>query len=178
MKTTKIVLSTLLILFIASCKNDAKDTVKEDQKLPETFNVSFKLTVKKDDTFQLYYTQDGTLNFGDALSVKSVIKGSEEPQEILFKLPVDVLPTNIRLDFGENKEQENIVVNSMKLKYFDKVFEVKENLVKKYFYLVEAQETYDEATSTISLVKPQGQQYDPMMWSNEALTIELEKLIK
>lgn len=178
MKLTKIFLSTLIVLLIVSCKNDAKETVKDEQKLPETFNVSFNLTVKKDDTFQLYYTEDGTLNFGDALSVKSVIKGSDKPQEILFKLPVDVLPTNIRLDFGENKEQESIVVNSMKLKYFDKTFEAKENLVKKYFYLVDAQEKYDEATSTISLVKPAGQQYDPMMWSNEALAIELEKIIK
>lgn len=178
MKLPKIVLSALVILFMVSCKNDTKETTKDEEKLPETFNVSFNLTVKKDDTFQLYYTEDGTLNFGDALSVKSVVKGSESPQEILFKLPVDVLPTNIRLDLGENKDQENIVVNSMKLKYFDNVFEAKENLVKNYFYLVEAQEKYDEATSTILLVKPAGQQYDPFMWSNEALAVELTKLVK
>jgi len=178
MKLTKILLSTLMILVIASCKDESKEAAKDEQKLPETFNVSFNLTVKKDDTFQLYYTEDGTLNFGDALSVKSVVKGSDKPQEVLFKLPVDVLPTNIRLDLGENKEQESIVVNSMKLKYFDKIFEAKENLVKKYFYLLEAQEKYDEATSTISLVKPAGQPYDPLMWSNEALAVELAKLIK
>lgn len=178
MKLPKIVLSTLAILFMVSCKNDTKETTKDEQKLPETFNVSFNLTVNKDDTFQLYYTEDGTLNFGDAMSVKSVVKGSETPQEILFKLPVDVLPTSIRLDFGDNKEQESIVVNSMKLKYFDKTFEAKENLVKKYFYLIDAQEKYDESTSTISFVKPAGQAYDPFMWSNEALAIELTKLVK
>lgn len=178
MKEVRILFSVLVAVLITSCKGDKKEEVKDEQKLPETFNVSFNLTVKKDDTFQLYYTEDGTLNFGDALSIKSVVKGSDKPQEILFKLPVDVLPTNIRLDFGENKEQEDIVVNSMKLKYFDKVFEAKENLIKNYFYLLEAQEKYDEATSTIKLVKPAGQAYDPFMWSNEALTVELTKLVR
>ena len=175
MKFQKILLASVMFLLLASCKNESKETEAKSEKLPETFNVAFNLIVKKDDTFQLYYTEDGTMNFGDALTVKSVIKGSDAPQEVLFKLPVDVLPTNIRLDFGDNKDQENIVINSMRLKYYDKVFEAKN--MKNLFYTVESQTKYDEATSTIILVKTPGQPYDPLMWSNEALGIELKKLV-
>jgi hypothetical protein len=178
MKFQKILLASVMFLLIVSCKNESKETEAKSEKLPETFNVAFNLTVKKDDTFTLYYTEDGTMNFGDALTVKSVIKGSDAPQEILFKLPVDVVPTNIRLDFGDNKDQENIVVNSMRLKYFDKVFEAKTNLVKNLFYTVESQTKYDEATSTVILVKTPGQAYDPLMWSNELLGLELKKLVQ
>lgn len=176
MKRIKILLSAVVVLLVFSCKDEKKQD--DLDKLPETFNVSFNLVVKKDDVFQLYFTQDGTLNFGDASSVKSVVKGSDLPQEILFKLPVDVLPTNIRLDFGDNKDQENVVVNSMKLKYFDKVFNANKNLVKNYFYMVDAQVKYDEKTSTVMIQKPANQVYDPIMWSNELLSVELTKLVK
>lgn len=180
MRPIKILLSALTVLFLMSCKNDGKEkeTTEESGKLPETFNVSFNVTVKKDDTFQLYYTEDKTLNFGDAMSVKTLVKGSDLSQEILFKLPVDVVPTNIRLDLGDNKEQGSVVMHSMKLKYFNNIFEAKENLTKKYFYFQENQLKYDEATSTLTLVNTEGQTYDPLMWSNELLGVELEKLVK
>lgn len=184
MKSTKILLSALTILFILSCKNDKKEneTVVETEKLPETFNIAFNLTVTKDDVFQLYYTEDGTLNFSDAMSIKTVIKGGETAQDVLFKLPVDVLPTNIRLDFGKNIEQGVIGINSMKLKYIDKSFDVNfkdpNNSIPHYFYFINTQINYNEANSTITILNKEGQNREPLMWSNELVTDELEKLYK
>ena len=125
MKTKKIVISIFSILTLISCKNesDKKEGDQNQAELKETFDVNFNLTISKDDTFQLYYTEDGTLNFGDDRSVKSVVKGGEASQDVLFKLPADVLPTNIRLDFGENPEQGNVLVKSMKLKYLNNSYE-------------------------------------------------------
>lgn len=178
MKLKQILASTLFILALASCKNDTKEVAKPDTaKLPETFNIAFNLTVLKDDTFQLFYTEDGSLNFGEAKSVKSLIKGSPTAQEILFKLPADVLPTNIRLDFGDNKAQDEITVNSMRLKYFAKTFNASENIVKKYFYTNDFQLKYDAKTSKVKAVITNGV-YDPLMWSNDALGAELTKIIK
>ncbi len=178
MKLKQILASTLFILALVSCKNDTKEVAKPDAaKLPETFNIAFNLTVLKDDTFQLFYTEDGSLNFGEQKSVKSVIKGSPTAQEILFKLPADVLPTNIRLDFGDNKAQDEITVNSMRLKYFAKTFNASENVVKKYFYTNDFQLKYDDKTSKVKAVITNGV-YDPLMWSNDALGGELTKIIK
>lgn len=185
MKQNKIIfIFSVLALVLQSCKNDAEKTENPDEKveLKETFDVSFNLNIPKDDTFQLYYTEDNSLNFGDDRSVKSVVKGNDQPQDVLFKLPADVLPSQIRLDFGDNADQGDIVINSMKLKYLDKDFSVafgpgKES-VTHYFYLLDQQIKYDDTNSTIKLLKPKGQIHDPLMWSNQLLSDEMVKLYK
>ena len=175
----KILVIILVVIGLVSCKDEKKDPNQGDAtKLPETFNVAFNLTVQKDDTFHLLYTEDGTLNFSDDKSVAVLVKGSTNPQDIIFKLPVDVLPTKIRLDFGKNKEQGDIVVNSMKAKYFSKVFEAKSNVVKQYFYFNDFQMSYDEKTSSVKPIVGKDGSYAPLMWSNELLTDEFVKLVK
>jgi hypothetical protein len=183
MKTKNIVLSILMMFALVSCKNDTAKTETETAKteLKETFDVNFNLVVPKDDTFKLYYTEDGTLNFGDDRAVLCVVKGSSTPQDLLFKLPADVLPTQIRFDFGDNAEQGDIIVNSMKFKYlkntYEKVFGAGEEITH-YFYPLEAQIKIDNATKTVKLLKPKGQVHDPLMWSNQLLSDEMEKLYK
>ena len=183
MKAKNIVIGIFSILTLISCKNesDKKEGDQNQAELKETFDVNFNLTISKDDTFQLYYTEDGTLNFGDDRSVKSVVKGGETAQDVLFKLPADVLPTNIRLDFGENPEQGNVVVKSMKLKYlnnsYEKTFSPSDPL-SHYFYSIDTQVKLNDATSTAEIVHPKGQTYDPLMWSNQFLSEEMVKIYK
>lgn len=184
MKVKKLVFGLFLAVVTVACKSD-KESKGEDKKdsteLAPTYDVSFNLVVPKDDTFQLFYTEDGSIVFGDDRSVRSIIKGSDAAQEVIFKLPQDVLPTNIRLDFGDNPEQGNIVVKSMKLSYmnnsFQKAFGPNEQITH-YFYPQETQIKVNEATSTIELLKPKGQAHDPLMWSNELLSEEIVKLYK
>ena len=183
MKTKNIVLSILMMFALASCKNETTktETTKAETELKETFDVNFNLIVTKDDTFKLYYTEDGTLNFGDDRAVLCVVKGSVSPQDLLFKLPADVLPTQVRLDFGDNVEQGDVIVNSMKFKYlknvYEKTFGAGEDITH-YFYPLEAQVKIDNATKTVKLLKPQGQIHDPLMWSNQLLSEEMVKLYK
>jgi hypothetical protein len=141
MKTKSILVGLFMLLSLVSCKKetDKKEGNQKLAELKETFDVNFNLVVEKDDTFQLYYTEDGTLNFSDDKSIKSELKGSVDAQDVLFKLPADVLPTNIRLDFGDNPEQGSVVVNSLKLKYLNNEFNVTKDLVTQYFYLLNEQ---------------------------------------
>jgi hypothetical protein len=183
MKTKKIILSFLMVFALASCKNETekKEGDKNQAELKETFDVNFNLIVTKDDTFKLYYTEDGTLNFGDDRAVLCVVKGSVTPQDLLFKLPADVLPTQVRLDFGDNVEQEDVIMNSMKFKYlknvYEKTFGAGEDITH-YFYPLEAQIKIDDATKTVKLLKAKGQIHDPLMWSNQLLSDEMVKLYK
>ncbi len=184
MKTRNFVVSLLMILVLVSCKDekDSKTPVEDKNEIKETFDVSFNLIIPKDDTFQLYYTEDGSLNFGDERSVKSVVKGSGQAQDLLFKLPADVLPTYIRLDFGQNPEQENILINSMTFKYHDKTYNVGygngQETLNHFFYYKDGHVKYDEATHTIILLKPKDQPFDPYMWSNQLVLEQMEKLYK
>lgn len=180
MKINKLVFGLFLALLTVACKEFKEEGKKDAAELAPTFDVSFNLIVPKDDMFQLFYTEDGSIVFGDDRSVRSVIKGSETAQEVIFKLPADVLPTNIRLDFGENPNQGNIVVKSMKLSYinnsYQKVFGPTEEITH-YFYPQDSQIKVDNATGTIQLLKPKGV-YDPLMWSNQLLSEEMVKLYK
>lgn len=183
MKTKKIILSFLVMFALTSCKNETAktETDKTKTELKETFDVNFNLVVTKDDTFKLYYTEDGTLNFGDDRAVLCVVKGSNVAQDLLFKLPADVLPTQVRLDFGDNVEQGDIIVNSMRYKYlkntYEKVFGINEPITH-YFYPLESQIKIDDTTKTVKILNPKGQTYDPLMWSNQLLSEEMVKLYK
>lgn len=181
MITKKIFFYLTFVAALCSCKNDSNKTSEEEvetEKPKETFDVSFNLTVLESDVFQLYFTEDGTLNFTEDQSLKVNIKGSESSQDVDFKLPYQTIPTNIRLDFGQNEKQRSVKVNSMTIKYLDKSFQAKDSLVSKYFYLLDSQVKYNPSTSSIEILKTEGVFYDPLMWSNETLTIEMEKLIK
>jgi hypothetical protein len=180
MKTKSILVSLFAVLALVSCKKEFEKK-EGDQKLAEleeTFDVNFNLVIEKDDTFQLYYTEDGTLNFSDDKSVKSVVRGNTNAQDVLFKLPARVLPSNIRLDFGDNPEQVSVVVNSMKLKYLNNEFIATKDLVTQYFYLFNEQVKYDAPKSSIIMLSKAGRAYDPLMWSNQLLSDEMGKLYK
>ena len=186
MKTKSILFSLVFLLSLVSCKKESDKATEGDKnntELKETFDVSFNLVIPKDDTFQLYFTEDGTLNFGDDRSIKSVVKGNGMAQDVLFKLPADVLPTNIRLDFGDSAEQGSVIVNSMKIKYLDGKLEktfvgANKEEMTHYFYLLDTQIKYDPSTSTVSMLNPAGQLHDPLMWSNQLLSEEMVKLYK
>lgn len=180
MKLKNLTAGLFAVLLVVSCKDENKTGGVDaaNAPLPETFDVTFNLTIPQDDTFQLFYTQDNSLNFGDDRSVRSVVKGSANPQDVIFKIPADVLPTNIRLDFGSNENQGEVKVNGMKFKYMDKTFEAKDSVVTKYFYMNDFQLTVDKVTQTVKAVKKAGQPYDPLMWSNDLLRDEMAKLYK
>lgn len=184
MKIKKVVFGLFLAILTVACKNE-KESNNEDKKSPEelvpTYDISFTMVVPKDDVLQLFYTEDGSIVFGDDRSVRSIVKGSPNAQEVIFKLPENVLPTNIRLDFGDNPEQGNIVLNNMKFSYlknsFAKTFGPTEEITH-YFYPQESQIKVNNAAMTIELLKPKGQPHDPLMWSNELLSEEMVKLYK
>jgi hypothetical protein len=181
MKLTKIFSSVLIILLLASCKNEAKKEVKQDEtKLPETVGVTFNVLVQKDDVFHLLYTEDSSLNFSDDKSIALRVKGSDQPQDIIFKMPVDVFPTNIRLDIGENKDQGEMAVNSIKGSYYTSSFEHKEpaSFVKKWFYFNDFQLSCDEKTNNVKAVIGKDGRYVPLMWCNEVIRDEFIKLAK
>ena len=100
-----------LVLFSAfatiSCKNETSDKNQQSQEVqavPDAFRVTLDVVAKKNDDFCLLYTEDGSINFKDG--VWQAVKGSESSQKVVFTLPQDVKPTQLRIDFGMNKEQE------------------------------------------------------------------------
>jgi hypothetical protein len=173
---------TLIALFIAaitliSCKDDkSKDTPVAEEKVDTTFTITFNMIVPKDDNFQIYFNGDGSDSFLPEDYVEVAVKGSDSPQDITFKLPVDVLPASLRFDLGDNKDQGEIKINDFRLKYLEKVFAVKDVAFINYFWS-NAQIEYIKEKA-IAKPKPSNDPYDPIFMATEALKIELKKIAK
>ncbi|HLF51749.1 hypothetical protein [Flavobacterium sp.] len=180
MKTKFLVLILLFTTFFIGCKNDKSvdDLEVVTPKVVESkVKVVLDMIVPQDDNFQLFYTEDGTLNFNDEKSVRVAVKGSDKNQSITFDLPEDSAFTFLRLDLGENNKQAEMKMNNFLVKYFDKKFEAKGNLFFQYF-APNAQLEMNIEKSTVTPITGKEKVYDPIMYPLEPLGVELQKLLK
>jgi hypothetical protein len=116
MKKRVAILLLTMVVFL-SCKNDtAKEEIKPADTGIENFRVTLKIVSTKQDNICLFYTQDGTINFKDEVVWQSV-KGNNNEQDVVFDLPKDVYPTQLRIDFGIKSESEEVVLKSIKIEH-------------------------------------------------------------
>ncbi len=180
MKTKSILLLFLGVIFF-SCKNDNKENTNQEPGIEAQANI-FKVTVsaiaKKDDDFCLLYTEDGTINFKDG-SVWQNLKGNENEQQVVFNLPKDAFPTQLRVDFGINKDQEDIVLKAIIMEYNGKKKEIRGEELRLLFRPDESKCTFDPASGIIKAIVKDGQKQSPSFYPQELnLGPELLKLSK
>lgn len=184
MKANKILVGLLLALTMLSCKDQEKkedktDVIAEQSTIkPNIFTVTLNATVKKDDSFQVYFKNEDGASFEEKNSLFIEFKGSDKPQDIVFNLPEDVLPNYIRLDFGTNKEQEEIIVNNFKIDYLGKKFEAKGADFFKYLIVNELTMKKDTVKSSVTPIITKEGTYDPITYSGKELYDQIQLLIK
>jgi hypothetical protein len=176
---TRIILSILLVtVFFTGCKND-KSVDSLEVVTPEvvdnTFKVTLKVIVKKDDDFALFFTEDGSINFKDD-PIWHGVKGSESLQDVVFELPEGSYPTQLRMDLGIKKDQEDITLKSVKMEYKGKTREIVGAELINFFRADDSKCTFDPATG---LIKAVGPTKAPSLYPQEAnLGPEIAKLAK
>ncbi|WP_313805903.1 hypothetical protein [Flavobacterium sp.] len=179
MKTKKILASLFALMVVVACK-DNKETEAAETKVAEqpkeTFKVAFDLIIKKDDSLQLYFKDETMKDWVFDKCVTTVVKGSDNVQKVEFALPEDMMPTELRFDFGSNKEQEEIQIKNFKMQYFQKSFEAKDTLFYQYFIPNE----YIDYNRNQAIAKPKvvNGNYDPFAFSREVLTTQIQNIIK
>lgn len=182
MKT--ILKSTLLLsLLFFSCKketnaeeNKSANEVVEKKETP-AFLVELDLVIKKDDTLQLFYTEFENEPFVGTKKVRTIVKGNSQEQKINFKLPGDVFPKRLRIDFGEYEGQEPIDFKNFKVSYLDNTFEAKDTMFYQFF-MPNKQIQWDRKNAVINVNKKDGELYDPQFLSREILEKKLEKMVQ
>ena len=177
---TKFLTSLMIILSLFSCKQETKkqDTNVVNTEVSKTFKVTLDVKVNKNDTFHLFYTEDGSINFKEESSVWVELKGSPEYQKVVFNLPENTIPTQMRIDFGINKEQDDIIIKNFKMDYLGKTFEAPGSLFFNYFRPNELVVAIDATTNTIKPIKKEGQAYGPSFYPQDALSDQIKKLVK
>ncbi|MFZ4678623.1 MAG: hypothetical protein ACOYLP_00485 [Flavobacterium sp.] len=165
-------------LFFSACKDEkSKENQPEAEKVVVESKVSITvdMVVPVDDSFQIFYTEDNTLNFSEEKCVRVNIQGKPTSQKIVFNFPDEVAFTFLRFDVGENKLQKEMKINDFLIKYYDKKFEAKGNLFLQYF-APNDQLKVDMAKATF--VPQDKDPHDPIFYPLEPLGVELNKLIK
>ncbi|NUY80137.1 hypothetical protein HUK80_04460 [Flavobacterium sp. MAH-1] len=174
------ILALLVLVTLFSCKEEPKsDAVAAPvEEAPKDFEVKINVVAKKDDSFHLFYTEDGTINFTEQKSVWVEFKGNEAAQDIVFKLPEDVIPTHMRLDFGVNKQQEDIKMNSFEIDYMNGKIVANGAEFFSYFYPNEKCTKIDAEKSLIIPIKGGDVYTGPMFYPQVVLSEKIEALVK
>lgn len=166
---TIIILSALLIV-IFSCTS-RKEAKKNNQE--KIFEIEIEYKILKDDIFQVFYIdQDSKEKFSEEKMISKKINKSQKTNSISFNLPKEVIPKKIRIDLGENKCQEEITINQIKLKYSGNEIIVKEKYIP-HFFVMNSFLKYDPSSGEFRSISINNR-YDPFIISSALLNQKIK----
>ncbi|MGB6151702.1 MAG: hypothetical protein WBG48_06895 [Pricia sp.] len=116
-------------LLIFSCKGDGKTL---DKKYEDKLVVELTMEIPKDDQFELYY-RGKEEKFDSKKRIRIEVKGSKELQKLEYIFDILEFPTHIRLDFGQNEEQAEMILDNLAFRYNDGIHNFTEEELKKFF---------------------------------------------
>ena len=173
----KIILSILAVsslLLMGACTTEEK---KETNQTESTNTADFIFELEgifpKNDRFQLFYSND--TNFKEENSVKVIVYGQTTMQKVVFKLPNDVKPQNLRLDLGSNPEQVSIAIKQFKLDFKGNVIEVADDKFRDYFPETSSV-AFDNSKLVYNLIANTDGVFDPIIISSDQFKKDLNKI--
>jgi len=167
---------SVLVFTMISCKNDnSSDSQKETAVVNKPFTVTVNLVAEQDDTFQVYFNEDGKEAYEPANAVTISFTGSKNAQDVLFPFSNEVSPMALRLDIGANQELKKVKINSIKIEFRDKIIDIKGADLSKFF-VANPQVKFDSSTSTANIEVEDGVFYDPFFLPSPELLKQIETL--
>ncbi len=181
MKTKNFIIAAVISIVFVSCKNNQETEKKEETPkvaVKENFSVDFEVIAPKADDFAVYYTEDGTINFsGENALWRGVLAQPNKVQTVTVDFPKDIVPTNIRFDFGNSKQQDDLILQKFKLSYYGKNFEAQGSDFFKYFAQNDSIKTQiNPANGTITFLKNINSV--PYYFPNKPLLDEISRITK
>ncbi len=157
----------LFFIFFYSCKKNEKTN---------SLVVNIDAVIQKTDSINAYYTTSNSIEFNDSLSFWTKVKGNSKNQKIEIVFPDTIQPKQIRLDFGRNVKQPEIIINEFRFSYKDKSFNAKGEEVYYLFRVDDSNTTIDKLTGSLKR-KVKTQIVGPSLYPNgEKLFQKLDQL--
>mgnify|MGYP000858746459 CR=1 FL=1 len=179
MKKILLLTLSLVSLLSVSCKDDKKageDNAANAAPVKPNFFVEVDANAAKKDDFAVYFTEDGTNNFNGQNTVWHGINAGKT-ETVVFDLPEPVIPTNIRLDFGLNKEQDSVTVSRVKFSFLNNNLEIKGSQFFDYFIKDEQfKATTDPAKGTLTIVKNGPEYKTPYYYPRQELIDKIKEM--
>jgi hypothetical protein len=146
----------ILLISFSSCKKDKKS---------ETFSIEISLVMKYSDSIHIYYSKTESIEFNETMSFWKKIQGSKKNQILTINFPDTIQPNQLRLDFGRNYKQQEIILNEITLLYKQKVFSAKGKEIYNLFRVDNSNTRIDKLTGSL-IRKDQNQVNGPSIYPN------------
>lgn len=131
--------------FFASCeKNEKTDSLKMD----------LDLVMKANDSIHIFYTQNASVEFDEKQSFWQKVYGSKKNQRLSIIFPDSVLPKQIRIDFGRNIKQPEIILNEITFSFKEKHFSAKGEEVYHLFRVDKSNTLLDKLIGSLNRKSP------------------------
>lgn len=160
-------LSLVFLVFILTISCKEKEQKDEDGMHNKEFTVALDVEVSEPDNFSLYYTEDESINFDVIPPLWASVKGSSNVQRVIFTLPKGAKPTQIRLDFGTNKKQEDIIFRQFTFTYGNKKFDVAGPEIFTYFRPDGSKCKINTSSCKITAIEKDGVRQTPSLYPHE-----------
>ena len=135
----------ILIMLFSSCK--------DEKELHKTI-IKIEIVMKENDSIRVFYTSDNTINFKEEQAVWKKISGSNKNQEILVEIPQNIKPNQLRIDFGKNTANQDMVLNKICVSYLESTFEAKGEEIYWYFRPDENNTSLDKNNGVLKRKNP------------------------
>ncbi|MFN3752797.1 hypothetical protein [Flavobacterium sp.] len=184
MKTKFIILTAVFSLILISCKNEEKTTTEEgtevaNQNVKENFSLEMDVICTNKEDFSMFYTEDGTINFNADQVAWTGVEPKATSQKVVFNLKEEIMPTNIRIDFGIVQDRGDVTLEKFKLNYYGKTFEAQGSDFLKYFIPNEnVKADVDPVKGTIRFQKIADKPYTPSFYPQQTILDEIKKILK
>lgn len=145
----------MLLLTLSCAKLEEKHTI-----------VKIDLKSLNDEKIQFFYTNNKIKYFTDELMFANKIEGSTQFQTVEFKLPKNFRLNRLRIDLGENKLETPIFIKNINISYGNKIIEIDENNMNRFFSTNIYLKTSDFVIFERSYI---AKKYDPFLKSTALL---------
>jgi hypothetical protein len=132
-------------IFIFSCEKESSSN---------SLKITLDAVIQKSDSIAIYYTTDNSVAFHKESSYWIDVKGNKKNQTISFVFPDSIKPKQIRIDFGRNKKQPEIILNEIAFFYKKERFTAKGEEVYFLFRVDESNTVIDKLVGSLKRKEP------------------------
>lgn len=165
----KKLLILMLILSCVSCHKPANSN---------RFFIQLDAIIQENDSIQVFYKKDGSINFNEIESFWTKVKGMEKNQRIALQFPENIKPNQFRIDFGRNPKQHDIVLNKLECSYKTHSFILKGKEIYQLLRVDVNNTILDQDFGVLKRKNPTQPNGPSLYPYGERLKTKLEELIK
>lgn len=173
------VLFIYLSINLTSCndkkgRNNLDETEESEKNQSKGLVITLEGVFPTNDTYQLFYSNDD--KFLEEKSIKTEVFGQSVIQKVVFLLPDNIKPQNLRLDYGVNADQKSISIKTVEFLYNENKLVVNNKDFYGKFFVNGQGSAYNLSNLSIELNVNSDGVYDPFAISTPELKKSLNKI--